>query len=144
MIPSLFVCFPSFWVKKVAVTFRLSSKASVEYWCSKWAGAVKITWPGITCPSMTFLSIKLGRGGGYSTLNVIIIVIIATAWNCKILPWSPPRQGWRKCGNHRLGTAIPFCWSPLAGKNCERGGCRCCRSCLRSWGMSEHRDCRSR
>lgn len=63
-VDSLFVCLPSFWVKNVTVTFRLSSKASVEYACSKWAGAVKMTCPGMTWPSMTFLSIMSGRGGG--------------------------------------------------------------------------------
>lgn len=50
------------------MTFKLSSKASVEYGCSKCAGAVKMTWLGITCPSMTFLSIMSGRGGGYKQL----------------------------------------------------------------------------
>ena len=51
------------------VTFRLSPKARVSKGLLLGVGAVKSTWFGITCPSITCLSILLALGTGCNKKN---------------------------------------------------------------------------
>lgn len=73
---------PSPCVKNVMVTLILSSKASVSNGCSIGADEVKTTRFGMTCPSITFLSIKSGLGCGCQkqilnrNLNVFLLNVI--------------------------------------------------------------------